>query len=361
MYQLYVALQMCFEMTSGQRVIIERFGDVTVGKSRQIETKQYAEPLTDNHDNLWKTLGNWMDDGFDDTPYSALILVTTQEISASSTIAAWNELDCNSRIAILEKILQASEARFEKKMPKVPPASLTLQRKVLAAQKRHKLLGILERFTIASCSPDGKGIYDRLRDQYCKTVLPGKQRQFLDALLGFIVSPDVASTTWEITYEDFTNRCQDLSLEFCVGTQEFPRRFLSPGETSDPSEVRIYHSRPFVQKILDIEYEEVVSEAIQDFLAASRTILEEFRDYDESHARYDEYAREVLAVFRPRFRAALRNVADVIRDSQTFYDGIIAEPSPGFRGFETPPKAFRNGVLHIQFDDESKQLKWSLK
>jgi hypothetical protein len=92
-YQFYVAVQKCFEMTSGQTVLIERYGDVTIDDHEQVETKHYSDPLTDNHLNFWKTLKNWMQDGFDATRYASLLLCTTQQFGANAKIAAWNETD----------------------------------------------------------------------------------------------------------------------------------------------------------------------------------------------------------------------------------------------------------------------------
>lgn len=92
-YQLYVGVQKCFEMTSGQKIIIERYGDVTVSASQQLEIKYYAEDLTDSHPNFWKTLKNWMQDNFDESAYIALLLCTTQKIGEHSSLKVWNSKD----------------------------------------------------------------------------------------------------------------------------------------------------------------------------------------------------------------------------------------------------------------------------
>jgi len=87
-YQLYWAVQKCFEMISGQKIVIERYGDVTVAASQQLEIKHYGDALTDSHLNLWKTLKNWMRDGFNETSYSALMLCTTQQIGDRCSLSA---------------------------------------------------------------------------------------------------------------------------------------------------------------------------------------------------------------------------------------------------------------------------------
>src|SRR5574344_920070 len=84
-HQQWVALHCCFDMDSpSQQILIESLGDVTVENDTQVEVKKYADSLTDGHLNFWKTLRNWMDEHFDDSPYRSLILLTTQEYSATT-------------------------------------------------------------------------------------------------------------------------------------------------------------------------------------------------------------------------------------------------------------------------------------
>ncbi len=87
-YHLCVAVKKCYELRQGQKLLIEELGDITIENEQQVEIKHYADSLTDGHHNFWNTLKNWMDDGFDHTPYSSLILHTTQEFGAEATISA---------------------------------------------------------------------------------------------------------------------------------------------------------------------------------------------------------------------------------------------------------------------------------
>ncbi len=68
-YQLCVAVEKCYELREGKKLLIEELGDVTIKGDQQVEVKQYSDSLTDGHHNLWNTLKNWMDDGFDHTQY----------------------------------------------------------------------------------------------------------------------------------------------------------------------------------------------------------------------------------------------------------------------------------------------------
>ena len=73
-YQFYIAIDKCFELLDGEKVIIEKYGDVTVSDKYQIEVKHYQEDLTDLHENIWKTIDNWLQNAFDVSHYKNLIL-----------------------------------------------------------------------------------------------------------------------------------------------------------------------------------------------------------------------------------------------------------------------------------------------
>ena len=91
LYQFYIALNYCFELKQGEKLYIEKYGDVTIDSISQIEVKNYSKPLTDCDDNFWNTLCNWLNDSFDSNNYKQLILLTTQQIGANSQLNNWNK------------------------------------------------------------------------------------------------------------------------------------------------------------------------------------------------------------------------------------------------------------------------------
>ena len=57
-----------------------------------------------------------------------------------------------------------------------------------------------------------------------------------------------------------------------------------------------------------------------------------------------------------------KKVDDVIVDSQIFYDDVLESESPEFETYNRrPDRWFRDGVLHVNMDDESLDLKWKLQ
>lgn len=142
-YQFLIALEKCFEMQDDESIWIEKYGDVTSSSGVQIEVKDYQKNLTDLDHNVWKTLKNWLDDNFDATRYKNLILLTTQTISKSSKFIDWNTKNKNEKYQILNLIAE----KFNKEKGK-STFTQKLLNNVLRSDKNHKLLEILEKFTI---------------------------------------------------------------------------------------------------------------------------------------------------------------------------------------------------------------------
>jgi hypothetical protein len=367
LYQLWVAVQKCYEMFQlDQMVLIETQGDVTKNKEEQTEVKHYSDPLTDNHICFWKTLNNWMQEAFDPTSYSTLILLTTQEFGQNSTISEWNDKSPNERLAIIEKIVEQAEDKYtervkntEKGKSKPEPSEvLKYQRNTLAKEHREKLKEILNRFYIEAASPRLPDLYNKIKGLYLKGILEGKQDNFLNSLFGFITKPGLEREQhWEISYSDFCAKVAELTEQYRKGTRTFPRVNI---HNEDVQNIKS-SERLFVQKIHDIEYSEVILDAIKDYLEAIKTIQEEFRTYSVPLTRTVDYTNDVIRIFTQNHRCHSRNCSNVVKDSKNFYDKITTAIPLHFGDFEATPLWFRNGLLHTVLDDESKNLKWRLE
>lgn len=361
LYQFYIAVDKCFDMKEGQKVIVERLGDVTLSESQQLEVKHYTDPLTDNHLNFWGTLRNWMLEEFDETAYCSLILCTTQKISDGSLLKEWNSLTCVKRMNILKTIHDASEVRYEQQTKgtqnKNVPESLKLQRWVRDPGRSSKLASVVERLVITHNHPDMSAVFAEIKQKHAKGILRAKQDDFLDALVGFIISPEnVVAHSWEITYDAFVIKVRELTSKYCKDTKQFPMKYKKQQCSKE------HHShRTFVKKIMEIEYGEAVAQAIADYVFATQTVLHELRAYEVPVDCYEAFAENVLAQFTPLYRKACRTVSNSLRDSQNFYDEMMALNPPAFPGFEMPPHDFKNGVIHIHADDASSPIKWKLE
>ena len=162
-YQFYIALDKCFELVDGEKVIIEKYGDVTVSDKYQIEVKQYQEDLTDLHENIWKTIDNWLQNAFDVSHYKNLILLTTQKFGVRSSFKEWNSIDKYKKKQIMDDIAQKYNQQENKSK-----STEKLLNSVLDATKTVKLLDILEKFIILDSSAEDSTCYERIKQKHGK-------------------------------------------------------------------------------------------------------------------------------------------------------------------------------------------------
>ena len=356
-YQFLIALEKCFEMQDNESIWIEKYGDVTSSSGMQIEVKDYQKNLTDLDHNVWKTLKNWLHDNFKATNYKNLILLTTQTISKSSKFIDWNTKNKDEKYRILNLIAE----EFNKQKDK-SDFTQKLLNDVLKPDKRHKLLEILEKFTIQSKADNYEVLYKKLKETRTDGVLEEKKDEYLDSLIGYIINPAMTSSGWEIKNKEFRQKTKSLIETYTSTTKIFPK-IETPSITDDI--IKEHRSYLFVQKIEDIDYFEVKSEAISDFIY-SRTILnEELKNYEISRKEYKHYEDELLKSFQAKRRNALLNVnsSNHINESKKLYNDTIGEAASNFYNFNDTPKSYRNGILHELANDSNNpnDIVWKLE
>lgn len=356
-YQFLVSLEKCFEMQDDESVWIEKYGDVTNSNGEQIEVKDYQKDLTDLDHNVWKTLKNWLDDGFDIFYYHSLILLTTQAISPTSKFVDWNSKNKDEKLEILNSI----EEEFNKQKEKSDITQKLLDN-VLDSSKNDKLLKVLEKFTIHSEADNDETLYKKLIETRTDGILEEKRDEYLDSLVGYVIKPEITSDGWEIKNKEFRQKTNSLIETYTSKTKIFPKIEIKPISDED---VATHQSYSFVKKIEDIEYEEVKSDAISDFIYARRTLNEELKNYEISKKEYDSYENEIFRSFETKHRKALRsaNSANHIDKSKDLYDDVTDETAPDFYNFNDTPKSYRNGLLHEIADDNDNptKLTWKLE
>lgn len=137
-YQVLVGLDKCFLLKDGQSVWFEKDGDVSFSspnnlESTQTEVKNYAVTLTDHHENLWKTLKNWLAPEFIDSQYGALVLHTTQAFGMNTRLKDWNAQSTDQRLQILKDIF--SERTKEQLNADKLSEVIKLQKTVMATEE----------------------------------------------------------------------------------------------------------------------------------------------------------------------------------------------------------------------------------
>ena len=356
-YQFLVALEKCFEMQNDESIWIEKYGDVTNSSGEQLEVKDYQKDLTDLDHNVWKTMKNWLADGFDVSYYHSLILSTTQTISSTSKFIDWNNKNKDEKLEILNSISQKYTEQKKK-----DETTQKLLNNVLDSSKNHKLLEVLEKFTIQSKADNDETLYKRLIETRTDGILEEKRDEFLASLVGYIIKPEITSGGWEIKNKEFRQKTKSLIETYTSTTKVFPKIEMSP-ITDDVLEE--HQSYLFVKKIEDISYDEVKSDAINDFIYSRRTLNEELKNYEISLKEYSHYENEVFKSFKTKHRNALidANSTNHIKESKKLYNNVTDETAPNFYNFNDTPKSYRNGILHeIANDDENPtKLIWKLE
>ena len=356
-YQFLVALEKCFEMQNDESIWIEKYGDVTNSSGEQLEVKDYQKDLTDLDHNVWKTMKNWLADGFDVSYYHSLILSTTQTISSTSKFIDWKNKNKDEKLEILNSISQKYTEQKKK-----DETTQKLLNNVLDSSKNHKLLEVLEKFTIQSKADNDETLYKRLIETRTDGILEEKRDEFLASLVGYIIKPEITSGGWEIKNKEFRQKTKSLIETYTSTTKIFPKIEMSP-ITDDVLEE--HQSYLFVKKIEDISYDEVKSDAINDFIYSRRTLNEELKNYEISLKEYSHYENEVFKSFKTKHRNALidANSTNHIKESKKLYNNVSDETAPNFYNFNDTPKSYRNGILHeIANDDENPtKLIWKLE
>ena len=365
-YQFYEAIDWCWKLKEGQKLFIETFGDISVTGDVNIEVKNVQSTLTDMGECFWKTLGNWLDDKFNEGDYNALILITTQVVSRQSLLLTWNKSSLEERLEILNNIISKDNDthrkkldEYNKKLPidkeaKKPKLNKHIDkiRNNISSDKLSKIVG---KFIIMDSSPLFESKYKDICDIYGKGVLKRNVEAFINAQVGYIISPISTKNNWEITYDDFSSEVRNLTQVYSSGSRVFPS---PPKVVMSASNYKTYI---FVDKILDINYSSEVDTACTDY-ASSLSIINDSFSSGELKNRYENYVHEVNSIFDRLYRKYARHCnSEIELDSQDFYDECHLFEPPAFSGYEATQKSFRNGVLHIQMNDESANKKWRLK
>lgn len=348
-FQFLVALEYCLKMKKGDVIYIERFGDITSHSVNdpniQVEVKRRQDKLSNYSDCIWNTIYNWMQQEFDIKRYQHLLLVTTQSISSSSAWNKWSTGKVDDRLKVLNHLFHKNKRA---KLSKELNEKIDYIHSRLTDEIKMQLIKKLEIIFIEPTLED----WISRNQPYLNSVPDIHQQNLAYALYGYISLGGQESDGWEIPYEDFTREKQEIIGSLVENTRIFPS-IVAP--TIDEKE---YEDKLFVKKILEIEYEEAIPQAIQDYvyflsyaaeLGKTRHKIEEIKTYVNGIKR----AHDTM------YRKAKRNCSeDVIHSSQNFYDDYESSPIPPFSNYNNTPLEFRGGITHSLADEN--EISWHL-
>lgn len=116
----------------------------------------------------------------------------------------------------------------------------------------------------------------------------------------------------------------------------------------------------FVKKIKDIEYDEVIPDAIGNWLELQNSLIKELDEYPLYRDKTKEYQTKLIKRFNLNYSTAKLKLNETVRDSKILYNATIAEQPLNMEN-DIPPIEYKNGLIHDAMDDESSGLKWRVE
>ena len=356
-YQMLIGLDKCFSIVDGQSVWFEKDGDVSllapsVTQSTQTEVKDYSAPLTDHHENLWKTLKNWLAPEFDHAQYSVLVLHTTQSFGATTRLKNWNTQSSEQRLQVLKDIF--GERTEEQLNAKKPSDIIKLQKAVMAADKL-LLQSVLGKVTLFTQADNAQELEKRI---LAKPVgIPRTNlNAYLHGLIGFVYA-QATQQSWCIKHQDFSAKCEELTAQLCKKEFTFP---AFTGHEASDQEVELHQDRPFVQKISDIEHHEMIPDAVGNWIELQNSLLEELDEYPLYKDKTTTYQNQLVKSFKRAYSSAQLEMKHSTKSSKLLYNNTVSE-HPLNIGNDIPPIEYKNGLIHDAMDDDERDLKWRVE
>lgn len=367
--QFYLALEKCFEMKEGESVYIEKDGDVSkvnlidYEDGEQIELKEYSEKddLTDSHLNFWNTLKNWTNPAFNSQKYRYLILATTQEIGAKSEFKNWNNLNSEAREQIIYNIYSKAKQRYQKALDKNPKAnksdSLELMETIFTLTQNLK--NVIGKILIDSNRIRRDEVVKALKDKYLKSYPLDSKDLVFNSVMGYVIREEQYNNGWEISYSDFSIQLQDLATRMNNQSQIFPvHEDLKNIPDSEKEKILKY---PFVRKIEEIEYSDVIPNSLNNYWFTINTIAREFETRKQKIETLKQFQNDLITTHSTLYNKSSRSCSqlDLINKSKDFYDDIITGQVPNYDIYNNTPLIFKNGMYHL-LANEDENIVWKL-
>lgn len=356
-YQVLIGLDQCYSLKEGQSIWFERDGDVSllgdsIDESKQVEVKKYSDSLGDHHENLWKTLKNWLAPEFQHHLYSTLVLHTTQKFGSTSTLKNWNKQSAEERLNMLETIF-ATRTKEDLTAEKLKPI-VALQKSVMETESTH-LKSILAKTVLFTDSDDEKVLRDKLLSK--PIGIPNSNKEaYLQGLVGFVYD-NTHSHAWEVKQTQFVAKCEELTSTYCKKEYTFP---TFEGYEATKEQISTYQDSLFVKKIVEIDHHEVIPDAIGNWLELNNSLNKELDEYPLFRKKTDDYQKKLIKRFKLNHSTAKLSCTAPARDSKLFYNQIISEIPLNIES-DIPPIEYKNGLIHDAMDTEEQDLHWKVE
>lgn len=356
-YQVLIGLEKCFALEEGQSIWFEKDGDVSLISanaltSSQTEVKDYSAALTDHHENLWKTLKNWLAPEFDHTQYGVLVLHTTQAFGATTKLKDWNTQTAEQRLKVLTDIYAE---RTEDQLNSEKPSDIIKLQKAVMACNEALLKSVLGKVTLFTEADNAQDL------EQCILAKPvgipkNNLSSYLQGLVGFVYA-QATQHSWSISQQAFRTKCEELTALLCKREFTFP---VFSGYEASELEVEIHQDKLFVQKIAEIEHHAMIPDAIGNWLELQNSFLEQLDEYPLYKDKTVTYQNQLVKKYKLSYSSAQLELVDAIKSSKLLYNKTMQE-QPLNMGNDIPPIEYKNGLIHDAMDDDERDLKWRVE
>ena len=283
-----------------------------------------------------------------------LIVVISAWLTSSLHIwFGWNDKSIADKLVTLKNVSR----KYSQKKSNKDPKTEKLLSSVMDESKSGKLNALLKKFVIDHNALNDIKIYNSIKEVHAKTIPDIRQDEFIRSMLGYVISPTTVNNNWQVTYENFTQEVNLLAQSLIDTTTQFPTKLNLKDIKHEE-----YNENDFVNKIRQIEYEEVVLEAVTEYVQTKEVIITEIRTSKKISESLNEYEESLHKRHKTEYRRACRNCTDTqkITPSQNFYDGMMSSEEGSFYIYNSVPRYFHNGMLHI-LAEENEDFIWLLE
>lgn len=356
-FQVLIGVDKCFSLEEGQSIWFEKDGDISLispdaSESTQTEAKNYSAALTDHHENLWKTLKNWLAPEFNHSEYGALILHTTQEFGKTTRLKNWNTLNADQRILVLKEIFAE---RTKNPLSNGKESDVFKLQAAVMAVDEMLLKNVLGKVTLFTEAHNEQELEKKIISKPVG-IPKNNLKSYLHGLIGFVYA-QATQQSWFIKHQDFFAKCEELTALFHKKEFTFP---AFSGYEATGLDVESHQERPFVKKIVEIEHHEMIPDAVGNWLELQNSLLVQLDEYPLYKDKTIAYQNQLVKKFKLAYSSAQLEATDKIKSSKLLYNSTIGE-QPLNMGNDTPPIEYKNGLIHDAMDDEERDLKWSIE
>ena len=210
------------------------------------------------------------------------------------------------------------------------------------------LLQVIGKITLFTEAENKEDILNRIKKRNLSGIPDNNQDTFLQGLIGFIYNLG-NKESWRISYGEFKAKCEDLTSNLCRKEFTFPD---FQGLIATEQDVAKNATKKFVSKIQDINYTEVIPEAVGNWLEFTKSLNEDLDNSPIYKEKTKSYQAQLISQYKARYRTAqIRS-----EDPRILYNEITGNTPQAINNY-TPHVAYRNGVMHDAMDSND-DLKW---